>query len=246
MSRRKQLPEDLVESRELPFVFINMAMSADGKTATANRSVVSFGSKRDQQHLLELRSTADAVMAGAHTLATEPITLGPGGKKYREARLRAGLAEYSLRVIVSGSASISPEAEIFRHHFSPVIVLTRRNAPQAKVRALRRVADAVEAFGEDDIDFHAALGWLRQKWNVTRLLCEGGGELNGALFAADLVDELHVTVCPIVFGGAHAPTIADGCGVETLAQARMFEFVKCRRVGNEMFLTARRKLKNGL
>jgi riboflavin-specific deaminase-like protein len=243
MSRKNKSPEDLVESRELPFVFINMAMSADGKITTTNRSVVSFGSKRDQQHLLELRSQADAVMAGAHTLATEPISLGPGGKKYREARLRAGLAEYNLRVVVSGSASISPEAEIFRHRFSPILVLTKRNASEAKVKALRRVADAVEAFGEDDIDFHAALRWLRRVWNVRRLLCEGGGELNGALFAADLVDELHVTVCPIVFGGAQAPTIADGCGVETLAQARMFEFVQCRRVGKEMFLTARRKPK---
>ena len=230
-------------SRELPFVFINMAMSADGKIATANRAVVSFGSKRDQQHLLELRSQADAVMAGAHTLATEPITLGPGGKKYREARLHAGLAEFNLRVVVSGSASISPEAEVFRHHFSPVLVLTRRTAPQAKVKALRRVADAVEAFGADEMDFHAALRWLRREWKVKRLLCEGGGELNGALFAADLVDELHVTVCPIIFGGAQAPTIADGRGVDLLAQAKAFEFVECRRVGKEMFLTARRKLK---
>lgn len=241
MSRKIQPPGMTANTPDLPFVFVNMAMTADGKIATANRSVVSFGSKRDQQHLLELRSEADAVMAGAGTLATEPITLGPGGKKYREKRLRNGLAEYNLRVVVSGSASMPPEAEIFRHRFSPIVVLTRHNAPAAKVKELRRVADAVEAFGTDEIDFHAALKWLRREWKVRRLLCEGGGELNGALFAAGLVDELHVTVCPFVFGGAGAPTIADGRGVDALAQAKLFEFVKCRRVGNELFLTARRK-----
>ena len=41
----------------LPFVLINMAMTADGKIATANRRVSSFGSPRDQDHLLQLRAT---------------------------------------------------------------------------------------------------------------------------------------------------------------------------------------------
>ena len=50
-----------------PFVLVNMAMTADGKIATANRAVASFGSVRDREHLLELRATADAVMAGART-----------------------------------------------------------------------------------------------------------------------------------------------------------------------------------
>ena len=50
-----------------PFVLMNMAMTADGKIATANRVVSSFGSRRDQEHLYELRATADAVMAGART-----------------------------------------------------------------------------------------------------------------------------------------------------------------------------------
>ena len=67
----------------LPFVFINMAMTADGKIATANRRVASFGSRRDQEHLLELRATADAVMAGARTADSHPINMGPGPAKYR-------------------------------------------------------------------------------------------------------------------------------------------------------------------
>ena len=55
-----------------------MAMTADGKIATANRTVSSFSSRRDQQHLLNLRATADAVMAGARTVDLNPITMGPG------------------------------------------------------------------------------------------------------------------------------------------------------------------------
>ena len=61
----------------LPFVLINMAMTADGKIATANRRVSSFGSPRDQDHLLQLRATADAVMAGARTAEEALDTLVP-------------------------------------------------------------------------------------------------------------------------------------------------------------------------
>src|SRR5438045_1770012 len=86
----------------LPFVFVNFAMTADGKITTANRKVTSFSSARDREHMYELRVTADAVMAGARTVDLNPITMGPGGEKYRAERKRHGLAEYNLRIVVSG------------------------------------------------------------------------------------------------------------------------------------------------
>src|SRR5271169_4783253 len=70
----------------LPFLLINMAMTADGKIASANRAVSSFGSRRDREHLLELRATADAVMAGARTVDLNRINMGPGPEKYRRLR----------------------------------------------------------------------------------------------------------------------------------------------------------------
>src|SRR5208282_6737629 len=65
-----------------PFVFVNMAMTADGKIATANRAVHSFGSPRDLEHLYELRATADAVMCGARTVEMSKTILGTGGAKF--------------------------------------------------------------------------------------------------------------------------------------------------------------------
>src|SRR5262245_21478072 len=103
-----------------PFVLVNMAMTADGKIATANRAVTTFGSPRDLRHLYELRATADAVMAGARTLEETKAKLGPGGVRYQRLRLRRGLAEFNLRVIVSGSGSIHPDAAIFQRRFSPI------------------------------------------------------------------------------------------------------------------------------
>jgi riboflavin-specific deaminase-like protein len=218
-----------------PFVLINMAMTADGKIATANRAVSTFGSARDHEHLLELRATADAVMAGARTVDAASVNLGPGGKKFCRRRLRNGLAEYNVRVIVSGSGTIDPQAEVFKHRFSPILILTTDRAPSVKLKHLRGMADEVRICGAREIDFAEALSWLRERWQVKRLVCEGGAELNDALFRIRMVDELHMTICPRIFGGRSAPTLAEGTGAGSLAQAADFRVKSLRRIGDELF-----------
>ena len=219
----------------MPFVFVNVAMTADGKIATAKRTLPFFSSARDREHLLELRATADAVMSGARTVDSGPVNLGPGPARFRRLRLRRGLAEYNLRVVVSGSGTVNPEGEIFKNRFSPVIVLTTRRASSAALRRLRAVADEVKVCGEREINFRAAFRWLRHKWGVKRLLCEGGGELNDALFQAGLVDELHLTICPSILGGRTAPTLADGRGFHQLSKAAPLQVKSFKRIGNEIF-----------
>jgi riboflavin-specific deaminase-like protein len=227
------------EKSGLPFVFVNFAMTADGKITTANRKVRAFGSARDREHMLELRAKADAVMAGARTVDLNPVTMDPGGKKYRKRRMRSGMAEYNLRVIVSGSGTVDPNARIFKKKAAPIIVLTTQQAGPKRLKALRKRAQDVHVSGKAEIDFEQALRWLKEKWNVRRLLCEGGGELNNALFQAGLVNELHLTICPTIFGGQHAPTIADGRGHLKLAKATRLELKSSQHVGDELFLVYR-------
>jgi riboflavin-specific deaminase-like protein len=212
-----------------------MAMTADGKIATANRAVSSFGSARDHEHLLKLRATADAVMAGARTVDSAAINLGPGPVRFRRWRLKNGLAEYNLRVIVSGSGSLNRNAEVFKHRFSPIIILTTQRASKAKRLQLQAMADEVRICGRREINFRAALRWLRERWHVKRLLCEGGGDLNDALFRAGLVDELHLTICPKIFGGHRTPTIADARGFGRLAAAARFRLKTIRHARDELF-----------
>ena len=222
-----------------PFVLVNMAMTADGKIASANRAVISFGSRRDLTHLYDLRATADAVMAGARTIEQANAKLGSGGARFERLRLKRGLDRFSIRIIVSGSGSIDPNAAIFRHPVSPLIILTTARAPARKLKRLRELSDEVLVCGKQELKFAMALKHLRAKWNVKRLLCEGGGELNDALFRAGLVDELHLTICPKICGGTRAPTIADGAGAVTLAAASSFRWISSKRVGDELFLVYR-------
>jgi len=228
----------------LPFVLINVAMTADGKIAPASRHFEPFGGPCDQRHLLELRATADAVMAGARTIDLDRVKLGPGPPRYRRLRLRRGLAEYNLRVIVSGAGTINPQAEIFKHRFSPIIILTTERIPKLRLARLRALADVVKVCGKSQVDFSEALPWLRKKWNVRRLLCEGGGEVNAALFEAGLADEIRLTLCPILLGGRGAPTLADGLGVAKLADAARFRLLSMKPNGSGLFLVYRRAMQH--
>ena len=122
MSRSTVLPRPrfAVRSR-LPFVYLNVAITADGKIAPANRLFQPFSSKRDQELLMQLRTRADAVMAGARTVDLFPANLGPGAKRFREMRLRRGLSEYNLTDCCQRRRHVEPEggnlqSSIFTHH----------------------------------------------------------------------------------------------------------------------------------
>ena len=89
------------------------------------------------------------------------------------------------------------------------------------------------------IDFRAALAWLREKWKVKHLLCEGGGEINAPLLHEKLADEIYVTICPIIFGGRRAPTMADGAGISELAEATRVKLVKRELIAGELYCVFR-------
>jgi len=220
----------------LPYLIINMAMSADGKTASANRKLHNFGSKHDLENLYKLRATADAVMCGARTVESPDVTLGTGGEKYKKMRIKNGLQQCHLRIVVSGSCSVKTDIPIFKSAISPLIILTTESAPQQALENIQRAGARLIKCGKSEIDFHKALAILKKEWNVNMLVCEGGGMLNSALFRERLVDELYLTICPLIIGGKNAPTIADGLGIQSIDKAINLKLISKRKIGNEMFL----------
>lgn len=219
-----------------PFIFLNMAMTLDGKTSTVERRPTDWTSKTDKRRMLELRATADAVMVGARTAETDRTSLSIPDERLQRTRIRRGQPPHPLRVIVSASVSFRETIRAFERQMSPVLIFTSRRAPRAKLDRLARLPDVhVYVAGERDVSVPLMLDILARDWKVKRLLCEGGATLNGSLFAAHAVDEVFVTLCPRVFGGATAPTLVDGAGFprDAIVNAKL---LRCERKEEELYL----------
>lgn len=223
-----------------PEVVVNMAMTADGKIATAGREVTTFGSPLDLDGLYRLRASADAILCGARTVEETGATLGSGGVKYERIRVEAQRDPLPLRVVVSGQGSLSPQARIWTESRSPIVVLTHKGASSENRIRLRNLGAQVWSSANEGLDLAAAMRWLFAEKGVRRLVCEGGGRLNASLFEADLVDELHLTLCPRVFGGRSAPSIADG-DLGLLENPARWMRPRMKRVGEELFLVWKRR-----
>lgn len=209
------------------------AASLDGKIAPADRGPVTFSSRADRAHLFALRDQAQAILVGAGTLRAEDPPLLPDAAR-SAARVAAGLAADPLRVVVSGSLDLPLRGRALAPRpAAPVVLLAPEDAPAERVQAARQAGHEVLLRGRGAVDLAAALAELERTRGATRVLCEGGGALNAALLAADLVDELWLTVCPVLLGGASAPTLVDGPGLPLPRRARLREV---RREGDELFL----------
>lgn len=222
-----------------PFVLINMAMTLDGKTSTVERRPTDWTSKADKRRMVALRATADAVMVGARTAETDRTSLSIPDERLQRTRLRRGQPPHPLRVIVSGNGSFHENIRAFERQVSPILIFTSRRAPHAKLNRLARLPDVhVYIVGKRAVDVPLMLHILAHDWKVKRLLCEGGASLNWSLFAARAVDEVFVTLCPRVFGGVTAPTLADGAGFprDFVLNAKL---LGCKRKGQELFLRYR-------
>ena len=185
-----------------PFVTANFAVTADGRISTRSFTPSDFSSKRDKRRLVQIRASCDAVLVGARTLAADTMTLGIPG-------IRGKVPP--LRVIVSNSGRIAPTLRVFKTPGAPIVIFTTTKMPAKTRNALAPFAD-IFIHATPTVDLALALAILRADYGVKRLVCEGGGTLLREFAAAGLLDELHVTLCPLVFGGRAAPTLTGEIG----------------------------------
>jgi len=193
-----------------PLVFINAAMSADGKIATVERRQTRISGSLDFDRMDELRASSDAIMVGIGTVISDNPSLTVKSKERKEKRLNRGLSENPVRIVVDSMARISESADIFKKGEGKRIIAVSESAPYEKVRRLSQLADII-CTGENGVDLEKLLCELKNR-GIGRVMVEGGATLNWALISKGLVDEIYTFVGNIIIGGKTAPTLVDGEG----------------------------------
>lgn len=209
-----------------PVLRVNFVSSVDG-AATRDGLSGGLGDSADRRYFELLRRVADVVLVGAGTVRTEgygPMRVSDASVAWREAH---GLPPHPVFAIVSGSLDLEPGSPTFTEApVRPIVVTT----PGHDTRAFAEVAQLVECGAGERIDPDAAVAALRER-GLSRILCEGGPQLFGSLLAADIVDELCVTVAPTLEAG-DARRIAAG----VLPEPRGLELAHVLRSGSTLLL----------
>jgi riboflavin biosynthesis pyrimidine reductase len=186
-----------VPDRSVPILRMNFVTSTDGAVALDGYSAGLSGGA-DKRVFALLRDYCDALLVAAGTLRHEgyrELALPP---ERAAKRVAAGLPAHPTLVIASSRLDLAPDHPAFAAAPVRPIVLTHENAPADRRKALDDVADVLVC-GEREADLPAALRALAAR-GLAQVLCEGGPHLFGSLTAAGAVDELCLTIAPLLAG----------------------------------------------
>ncbi|MCU1447259.1 pyrimidine reductase family protein [Cryobacterium sp.] len=194
----------VVTDRSTPHLRVNFISSLDG-AATHDGLSGGLGDDADRLVFDTLRMLSDVILVGAGTVRAE----GYGGIRFTDDavawRLAHGLPEHPPVAIVSGRLDLDATHPVFTRAASRPMVITHAGAPADRRAALAEVADVLVC-GDSAVD-HALMVTTLTERGYPQVLCEGGPGLFGSLLAADRVDELCLTLAPLLESG-RAPRIA--------------------------------------
>jgi 2,5-diamino-6-(ribosylamino)-4(3H)-pyrimidinone 5'-phosphate reductase len=214
-----------------PHILVNVAMTVDGKIDTVKRKGATISSAADKARVDRLRADVDAVLVGGRTLIDEDPKLTVRDPALRQERLRRGLPENPAKVGVTTIAEIKADGDFMTAGPAMRYIFTTEQTSSKKMKELEFAGAMVFVSDRDRIDLLEVMITLYRA-GVKRLLAEGGGTLLAELFRLGLVDEVTSYIAPKIFGGASAPTLADGPGF-LAEQAPDLELISAEKYDDE-------------
>jgi 5-amino-6-(5-phosphoribosylamino)uracil reductase len=223
----------IVKLASFPHATVVLAMSADGKIADIHRSAARFGSSADRAHLETLIAQSDGVLFGAGTLRAYGTTLPISRSDLLSFRQQQKKPAQPVQIVASRSAVLDPGYRFFQQSVPRWLITTRRGSQRWQEKSEFEKIFEIET-PQEEIDWVS----LFRAWvplGIDRLLILGGGELVASLLAANLIDALWLTVCPLLLGGSSAPTPVEGAGF-VAHLAPQLELLSVQTIGQEVFL----------
>lgn len=190
------------------YVILNAAMSIDGKISTRkNDSAIS--SKLDLVRVHKLRSTVDGIMIGISTVLGDDPMLN--------VRYSATGTKNPTRIIIDSKARIPLNSRIIEssNKIQTIIAVTH-NASSRKIKEIQKRGAQVLVYGNGKVNLRNLFQQL-EKMGLKKIIVEGGGEINWSVLKLGLVNELVVTISPVVIGGRDAKTLVEGKGFTNIS-----------------------------
>jgi 2,5-diamino-6-(ribosylamino)-4(3H)-pyrimidinone 5'-phosphate reductase len=217
-------------------VFINAAMSVDGKISSTERAQLKISDEEDLERVDRMRAAVDAIVIGGKTLLNDNPRLTIRSESLRREREKKGFEKDPIKVVVTGSCNVPLDSSFLLEGNGQKFVFTTKRAVPEDLEVLSSVSK-VFVVGEDRVDFHRMLDILARH-DVKRVMVEGGATLNFEMIEARVVDEIHVTVSPYIIGGKAAPTLVDGKGF-TGDRIKGLDLISCERSGGSLLVKYR-------
>ncbi len=219
-----------------PHATLILATSADGKIADDRRRRETLGSRRDFAHLQEQIALADGIIFGAQTLRTWRLSLTVSDPQLLSDRAARGQSSQPVHIVCTRSGDLDENMKFFRQPIDRWLLTTETGAKSWQGRShFDRIITPETPTGA--IDFPAAFAQLAQL-GIDRLAVTGGGTLAATLFRVGLIDEVWLTLCPLIVGGTNAPTAVDGVSFDGDLRPQL-DVLQLFSVGNEIFIRYR-------
>ncbi len=228
---------DMVEDRlHSPLVFINAAMSVDGKISSAERAPLIISDAEDLERVDRLRAGVDAIVVGGGTLLNDNPRLTIRSEEFKRERQAKGLEGDPIKVVVTGSGNVPLDSSFLLEGDGPKFVFTTEKAAECDLGALSKMSE-IFVVGEERVDFEQMIDILAG-YGARRIMVEGGAMLNFEMIRARVVDEIYVTISPCIIGGESAPTLVDGRGF-TGEGIKDLSLISCEQSGGSVLVRYR-------
>ncbi|ELS04410.1 pyrimidine reductase, riboflavin biosynthesis [Xenococcus sp. PCC 7305] len=239
------------DNKKRPKTTVILAMTADGKIADRAKTAARFASNADKAHLESQIALVDGVIFGAGTLRAYGSSLPITNPNLLQQRQEFIKPLQPVHILVSASENLDDKERFFQQKIprwritcegrSKELVSELSQDPRVNSRDLGGVNSLFERviIGKflpetNSFDWREILPQLQQL-GIESLAVLGGGELVASLLAFDLIDELWLTVCPIIFGGRNSPTPVGGIGF-LQSQGRKLQLLEVKQIDQEIFL----------
>jgi len=211
-------------------VFLNYAMTVDGKISSADRRGSNFSSSADKRRMDRIRARADIIVVGAETVRYDDPSFRVRDENLVRQRIDGGRSAQPDLCVLTASGNLPPSLRIFRQSVQRIMIATPAHfeyppeAPAAgeviPVNSRMVVPELVRRLGEKGYE---------------QVLVEGGGRVNARFFQHKLVNEIYMTVSPVILGGAMSPTPVDGAGIPESARPQL-ALLQMEQLDQELFL----------